>query len=139
MEQNLETIILETAFAKYFLHDDHNILEQCWTNSEAKMSSEAYKEDMWNYLKCVKEHQTSLALIDLKQFNFSIEPELQQWVDTNIAVESNKIVKKIAFVMPSDFVESLSVEQTMEENEGAQHDGISYFDNREEALNWLLK
>lgn len=132
------TKIMETKFAKYFLLEDGKVIEQYWTNLDGMMGIEDYQEDMWNYLKYVKEYQTSFALIDLRKFNFSIDPELQSWLDKNIAVESNKIVKKMVFIMPTDFVESLSVEQTMEEREAAKHEDIAYFDKKEEALNWLL-
>lgn len=137
----MKTNFFKTTFATYFLHNDSHILEQLWTNEEAVMTEEAYKEDMWNYLKFVEEKNISLALINLKSFFFTISNELQQWVDKNISAKAGKNIQKIAFIMPSDMIEGLSVELTMEEEEAQKHAnmGISYFDNEKEAIGWLLK
>lgn len=131
--------IFKTDFAIYFLHEEHNIIEQFWVNKEGKMSEEEYKADMLNYLKFVEKYKPSSVLINLLDFNFSIVPSLQEWVDKNIATRTIKILKNIAMIMPTDFVERLSVEQTMEEPETFESSlEINYFDNEQEAIQWLI-
>lgn len=134
----MKTEIFKTTYATYFLHEEPHILEQSWTNEEGSMTEEDYKKDMWNYLKFVKEKSFPLALIDLRKFFFSITPELQVWVDKNITAAAIENIKKAAFLMPADFIERISVELTMDETEAKKGGMIAYFDDRKEAITWLL-
>lgn len=130
----------KTTFATYFLYEQGNILEQLWTNPEGEMFEDNYKEDMLNYLKFVEEKNIRLALINLKSFFFTITNNLQEWVDKHITAKAGKNIQKIAFIMPSDMIESLSVELTMDEEEAKKNKTmlISYFDDVKEAVKWLL-
>lgn len=134
----MKTEFFKTTYATYFIHEESNILEQFWTNEEGTMTEEDYKKDMWNYLKFVKEKSCPLVLIDLRKFFFSLTPELQVWVDQNISASAIEVVKKIAFLMPADFIERLSVELTMDEEEAQKVEGVAYFDEEQKAMEWLL-
>lgn len=102
------------------------------------MTEDDYKNEMRNYLSLVQKHTISFALINLQQFNFTIAPQVQVWVDENIALHANKVVERIAFVLPQDLMVELSVEQVMTENEGKKYKALNYFDNEKIAKKWLL-
>lgn len=129
--------VAKTAFAVHYIDEAESRLEQYWTNPNATMSEEEYKVDMFNYLKFVEQYQIKHALIDTRLFGFTITPEVQEWVDKVIAVKANKIVQKIAFLLPSDIFEQVSIQQTMEEQNGQVYGGVAYFETIEEAIKWL--
>lgn len=132
--------ILRGSFAYYssYVDAENSILIQTWKNNEKAMQNIDYQEEMQNYLMLVEREQAEKALIDLKEFYFTIPIELQEWVDENIASKANKIVRKIAFIMPEDMIEELSVKLTMEEDEGGNYEGVAYFGEEDKALHWLL-
>lgn len=134
----MEKKLLENRFCTYYYDKETNFLIQLWTNENEQMEEEDYKNEMLNYLHFVQKYSVPIALIDLKQFNFTIAPQLQIWVDTNIAVYANKIVGKIAFVFPQDLMVELSVDQVMTEKEGKNYKALNYFDNVKSAKDWLL-
>lgn len=133
----MKIVVKKTQFATYSIDEVSSLVEQDWTNNEDKMLLDDYKTEMFNYLKFVEQYKTRNALINLSSFNFPITPEVQKWVDENIAVVSNKIVKKIAFIVPNDIIVQLSVEQTMEEKEGSEYEFVGYFENTDKAMTWL--
>lgn len=130
--------LVETSFAAHYINEEQSLLEQCWINPDSKMNIEEYKVDMLHYLQIVKKYQIRFALIDTRQFGFTISPETQDWIDKTIAIEANQIVKKIAFLLPHDLIEQLSIEQTMDEEEGTKYNAIQYFEDKQKAINWLL-
>lgn len=134
----MEKIILQNKFCTYYFDDKTTFLIQLWTNETGEMEEEDYKNEMLNYLNFVKIYSAITVLIDLKQFNFPIDPKVQIWVDINIAVYANKIVKKIAFVLPQDIIVELSIDQVMTEKEGQNYKALNYFNNQETAKEWLL-
>lgn len=134
----MEKKILENQFCTYYYDNKNKFLIQLWTNENDEMTEDDYKKEMRNYLGFVQKHAVSHALINLQQFNFTIVPQVQIWVDENIAIHANKIVQKIAFVLPQDLMVELSVEQVMTENEGKNYKALNYFDNEKVAKKWLL-
>ena len=74
-----------------------------------------------------------------KNFEFTISPEIQKWIDEKIFPRYIKAgVKKFAYIMSSDMVAQLSIEQTMEEQQASQGFQTNYFDNEADARKWLL-
>ena len=134
----MEKKLLENQFCTYYYDNRNKFLIQLWTNENDDMTEDDYKNEMQNYLNFVQKHTIFHALINLKQFNFTIAPHIQTWVDENIAIHANKIVKKIAFVLSQDLMVALSVEQVMTEDEGKNYKALNYFDNEKAAKKWLL-
>jgi len=131
--------IAKTCYAVHYLDEELSLLEQLWTNPNETMTTEDYKSDMLNYLTFVEQYQIRRALINTQQFGYIISPEMQEWVDKTIAVRTNKIVKNIAFVLPHDIFEQISIQQTMDEKEGSRYVQVAYFKNDTEAFDWLMK
>jgi len=131
--------VSKTEYAIHYIDEEKSLLEQCWTNQEGNMSVEDYKIDMFNYLKFVEKYNIKNALINTELFGFSITPDIQEWIDKNIAVKANCIVKKIAFVLPSDIFAQVSIQQTMDEKEGVKYQNVNYFENINDAEKWILQ
>ena len=132
-------IVSENKFAVHIVHIYESLLEQKWLDASIEMTDEAYKAEMHTYLKTVEQFKLKHALINSKKFGYAITPNIQTWVDQEIATKANKIVEKIAFVVPVDIMSEISIQQTMEEAEAVKYKKIAYFDNSQKALEWLLK
>ncbi len=71
--------------------------------------------------------------------NFIIIPKIQEWFVTDIfTAYENAGVKRNAFVESEEIFISISIEQTIEENENSTFETM-YFDNENDAMKWLLK
>ncbi len=129
-------LIHQTSYAKYYYDPRQSLLIQEWDNSNGTMTDDDYKHDMNNYLKFVREYDIKRALINLLKFNYTIVPEIQQWVDEQITKPAVEIVRSIAFVLPQDLFVQVSVKQVMREK-NANYEHIEFFNNQDEAIAWL--
>ncbi len=129
----------KTEYVTHYGDLEISLLEQIWENEEENMTEEDYKNDMKNYLYLVTIYNFKLNLINTKFFAYFINPEVQEWVDENIFTITKNIVEKIAFVVPTNIVAQISIEQTMEEANGLGYKKVAYFDTNEEARFWLLE
>lgn len=117
------------------LEYDNDLFIATWTDSE-DLTDEIFKEHLLGYRDLVKEYQPKGLLV--KNFNYGILPETQVWVTKNIDKHTESI-KKVAFLVSSEFYAQLSLEQFVEES----HSNIPrvrnrFFENETEAITWLL-
>lgn len=108
-----------------------------WKSTTEDMTDEEFKEEMLaysNFFDLGGHH----VLHDMVNMNFSIVPELQEWLDKNINTKGVKAgVQNAAFILSSDIFSSVSVQQTNEEL-NAKKIPMQYFDDEAEAKKWLL-
>jgi len=129
----------DNIYAATYVEQENSLLIQEWKSATEKMKNSEYKAELVFYKDTILSQLLEKVLIDTKKFRFIISPDLQKWVDTQIAFFTNKIVKKIAFVMPEEIFAEVSIQQTMEEEEATKYGTSLYFENRDLALEWLLK
>lgn len=102
-----------------------------------EMEDEDYKTELRQILKAIQEHQVCNVLVDERNFNFPIIPELQQWVASEIfppAIASG--VQKLAFIKSHDLFVNVSVEQALNEVKIGGFT-VKYFEQEAEALAWV--
>ena len=126
----------KTKFTSLLLNEEYKYLVQSWRNLNEAMNEEDYKENMLLYRDEVENCKIEKALIDTRQINFTVTVNLQKWVDSEIAKFTTKYIKYIAFVMPENLVQQISIEQTMDEKEGRKVT-TRYFDYIQKAEDWL--
>ncbi len=79
-------------------------------------------------------------MTDIRQMQYNPPPEIQD----NVIKEAQKIVinhglQKQAFIVSSDFIQVLMMQQVTEEFAGTTEQGNSnFFSSQEEAEKWLL-
>lgn len=129
--------LYESQFHQIIHHTTKGYLEDFWTSNTGMMTVEEYKHEMIQYRDMVVKLNIDKALISLTNFLFPIAPSIQQWADQNIMEVTSKYIKKAAFVLPSELVAKLSVEQ-INQGEATPQEVVQYFDNVQEALDWLL-
>ncbi len=114
------------------------LIEMTWFPSTDNMTEEEYKQELLNYLDLVLKFRPNKVIGDTRNLFFAIVPELQEWINQTIFPPILEVgVKKVAFIMSQEIVAQLSIEQTMEEQEGLKFIS-AYFDNKESAKDWVL-
>lgn len=124
-------------FAKYAIDFDNLIFHETWNNPEGKMTVDEFKTIMLLHGSVIKENGLRKTLVYAQNLNFPIVPELQDWINKEYFMAPDKV----AFVLPADFFERISLQQTMDDNERGKDDRdvTRYFDNEEEALAYLME
>jgi hypothetical protein len=121
------------------IHDtEHDILFCEWKEgNEYQLDDEIFKEEMLHYAAIVEECQASKLLLNLRHGNYSMAPVIQEWVATDIAPRTIAAgQRKIATVLSDNLFAQVSLQQLMEEGDIPLIQQ-QYFDNREQAINWL--
>ncbi len=117
---------------------DDELIEMIWFSESTHMSDEDYKKECLAYLDAVTKFRPSKAIPDMREMQFPITLELQEWTNQTIfpvLLESG--VSNVGIVMSAEIISQLAVEQTMEEVEGIKFT-TRYFDDKEEAKSWIL-
>lgn len=132
--KDFQTII----FDKY-----QKILKVYVNEKSALLDTQHFKDAQYEIVQNIAIYQPQYLLINLQKLYFAITPEMQAWIVAEILpkiIESS--VQKMGYVMPTAFVEQLSVEQIADdiaeaiEVEG-KYNRIAYFKNEENVLEWF--
>jgi hypothetical protein len=133
--------MIELHNTKYFVinfDEENELFHYVFHKTTEQMTSEEYVNELKIFIDLVKEHKPKKVLGDMIDFGFSITPEIQEWVNANLFQVYKEInFKKIAILLSKGFIESLSIEQTMEEDTTNSFE-TSYFNDEETALRWLI-
>lgn len=132
---------MEKFESKYFtieVDEKNDLMLQAWLETSGEMGTNTYKEQMEKYVSFHEKYPMKKILVDTLNFNFVMNSETQIWVNQNIAPRQVAFgMQKSAFLVSSDFIAQLSVEQAVEE-QGENPYEMAFFDKKEEAINWLL-
>ncbi len=136
---------METLFSNKFndivYNEQNGIHYHITKEATSSMSEQEFREMLLNWKKVMSESQVKLILVDNRNFQFPISPELQTWTAQNIStpVLALDSVQKFCFVLPEEFIAQLSISQlTSESNNISQAEQLKYFANPEQAEEWLL-
>ncbi|WP_338812238.1 hypothetical protein V9L05_12615 [Bernardetia sp. Wsw4-3y2] len=102
------------------------------------MSDEDFKQEMLLFAEMCETYTPTRDLVNLVNMKYSIAPKMQEWVNTEVFPKFMNIIDRMALVMPSGIFEVVALKQTMEE-EIAQNFYQKYFDNEEQALEWVME
>ncbi|MCS7019647.1 MAG: hypothetical protein RMJ87_10985 [Cytophagales bacterium] len=96
-----------------------------------------YKDQMMRLVALVQEKQPLYILMDLRQFFYPVNPEQQQWINEKVIppILATGVLKG-AFVLPTDIIAALSIEQIYD-TEAAASLPVRMFTNYQKALDWL--
>ncbi|TAF67233.1 MAG: hypothetical protein EAZ55_02620 [Cytophagales bacterium] len=124
---------------------DNSLMEISYNESTYQMSEAAYKQDLEIYCQKLQQYQPSYTLSDMQNFQFTIAPEVQEWVNAlfgKLQAEGTMNTQvRGAIVMSADFFAQVSLEQTLEDSqvEMGNESSLRYFPSRQEAIDWLLQ
>jgi len=128
--------------SKYLMIDylaDLNINEQTWTDQNVRMTEEECKNEFTAIAQNAAKMKVHGLLASTLNFQFVISPQVQEWTDKNIFPQYLASgIRKIAYIVPTDFFVNVSIEQLMDEEKGKEFQ-VVFFDTREKAIEWLKK
>ena len=132
---HLMTVVHQDVYLTITYHEDLDLLE---TASRIKDEADL-RRNLLKVLEVVEQCNPGKMLVDMREFKFIYDPDIERWIDENIHAKQVElgIVKK-AFVMSADFNVQVGVEEVMD-NEYARQIETAYFLTREQAMDWLTK
>jgi len=128
----------DNNFAYNKIDLENKLLWQVWQNKSKEMIAEDFKKIMLEYAGLVVENKLDKILVDSREMNFTVVPELQDWINAEIQPLITPLHPKIAFVMPKDIFEQVSIQQVMDDAKKSTENNTKYFNNIEEAEKWIL-
>ena len=136
-------LIGKSKFTNRFYDESKALMLSIWKPSTEAMTEIGYKQEMLLAVEHIRKHPTKYFLVYTQNFRYIISPDLQLWTVKNIAEPIVQLgVERLAYVVPHEFISSLSVEQTIEETKyvrGNRAYQFSYFEEENEAIKWLLE
>lgn len=131
--------VFENKFVVMYLDEDHQLLNDIWTEASSDLTTELFKEIMYEWRNLVIVNNVALALIDTRKMQFMIEPELQSWIATEINGPAQQhSLRKAANLLPPTIFEQVGIEQTMAELQGVNSFMVRIFKDESEAKTWLF-
>ncbi len=134
--------IYKSKYCSLEFHKEHNVISHIWTKESLNMTEEEYKKEVSTNVDFIIELKPTRFFADNTDMFFTISTDLQKWsVSVYDKIPKLDVKSRTAIVMSKDFFSMVSLEQTLEENNFEEDELISikYFDEREEAWNWLIK
>jgi len=131
--------VLRTKYDVIYVDEANRIVKNEWSTDTIDMNWEEFKTELLTLKEIVVNNNTYGILGDTSGLRYGITPEQQDWIAQNYFPEVIAAgLKKYGIIVSTDLVTELSVEQTIDENQNALF-ATQYFDNQEEAYQWLLK
>lgn len=131
-------VLYQSEFVEIIYEAQNSLIIDKFLSNSENMEDEDFKKDMMAFVELCEKHKPSRELVHLLEMRYTIAPAMQQWMNTVIFPHYENIIKRMAFLVPTELIAQLSVEQTMEEEAG-QKFLQKYFDSEADARSWLLK
>lgn len=129
--------IFKDKFSEILFDSEKSLLEHIVFSETENMNEESFKIMLKEYLKATLDTQAKYSLVDVQNFLFVVSPELQAWT-VELLQSVPSAIKKMAYLMPDAFVESIAIEQLGEDHNAAKL-FTQYFKDKNQAMAWLLK
>lgn len=131
--------VLEAQNTTIYWDEENSLIKVIRDVKDQSISDEDYQKDLLLWRDVILEHQPKFQLVDMRHNNYTISPEMQAWINGSLMAPARKAgMKKVAFLVSEDLFAQVSIEQSMEEEEGKQFQTF-YFEEENEAMEWLLK
>lgn len=135
--------IPENRFVEVTWEPESALLTLHWLPSTYEMLIEEYKSTLLEIADFIELAHIQQWLGYAENFAFVIPPELQEWTAGEFNQQLVKAgLKKMAIVVPADYIAHLGVQQSVSEMEKARDEDTfetKYFDNPEEAKHWVTE
>ncbi len=136
---------MNTKEFQEIIHDTQkNILFVRVNEKTADIDDDDFKNAQYEIVDEIINTKSTSVIINVQKLLFSVSPELQQWVAQDIAPKIfENGVTKMGYIMPTEFIEKLAIEQISDEmGEKVLRErvdfGMEFFDDETEAINWCV-
>ena len=135
--------VLESPYVNVGWDAKNAIITLQWTAETQNMQETDFKELLLEAADFVERNKAKYWLADTKDFDYVIEPELQEWTAGKFNQQLlNARLQKMAVITPTTFFTQIAIQQTTDEMAQKQKGGkfkFSYFDDLDKARGWLLE
>ncbi|EAY24892.1 hypothetical protein [Microscilla marina] len=135
----METLFSD-QFNDIFYNKENGIHYHITKPATAQMTEAEFRQMVLNWKQLMLSCEPQWILIDNRDFQFPISPDLQNWVAQNVSAQVLALdsIIKSCFVLPEEFISQLSVSQLSDEAKNvSQKDSVRYFSSQEAAEVWL--
>ena len=137
----------QTNFSNHFLEasfaNEASLLTIRWLPSTYEMSAEEYQSIFMEIVGFIADYKVQRWMGYTKDFAFIVSPEMQEWTAGEFNQKLTQTgLKKMAMIIPTDYITHLAVQQSVGEMEKQQEKEtfeMRYFDNPQQAKQWLLE
>jgi hypothetical protein len=134
--KNLKTV-LELPYLVVYLNEEREIFELYWRKSNFEMSTSEFQTYLDTFSRLFEKYSVRGFYVDTRAYHITMDVEIQAWHDQYIVPRYLAGgVRKIAFVLPYEFISALSIEQAFEEPQARQLE-VRYFENESRAREWI--
>lgn len=130
-------LLYKSKFVEILYDSQKSLIIDKFLPDTIDMTVNDFKSEMLIFVEMCEKYLPKRELVHLLDMDFVIDIGMQDWMNLEIFPKYQGIIKLMAFVMPTELVPKLSISQTMDEEEGKKFKQ-SYFDNEEEAIDWLV-
>ena len=130
--------IYDSKYKSVEFNEEEALMITKWNPTSKELVESTFKEQIKIWLNEVLSLKPTKLLIDTTDFQFILEPDVQDWFDREVFSAYPKAgVQKKAFLHSVDYVAQVSLEQHTHEIQNSTFD-VAFFATKEEALEWLL-
>ncbi len=131
-------ILHKSKYVEIIYEQENSLITQKFLPETEDMTQAEFRAEMNIFVEMCQRHKPERELVYLLDMKYVIALEDQEWMDTEVLPQCANIIKRMAFFMPTELFAQVSIEQTMEEENG-QKFVQQYFENEDEARKWLMK
>lgn len=120
-------ISLDDRFMSVFRKN--GILVLRWKSDTKDLTDDDFKSEATKFVSVVKQNQSKRIMVDMRNFNYTLNPEVISWRNQNVISVYNEIgVERFAFISEKPTVNQDNPNNTFV---------TQYFTNEQEAEHWL--
>lgn len=132
------TELFDTDFCIIKLNKVQQHIQITWLSQSANMNSQDFKDTVLNLTLMIEAYKPVSLLINAEKFDFTIDPDLQEWYKENIITKYlQSHLKLIGVVKPQDFITGLSMEQMFGSVKSSNKITLNFLNDITEANNWV--
>jgi hypothetical protein len=130
--------VFSHKLADLYFDSEKSYFEERWKIDTKQATDEDFMSYQYEKIEVAKQCLPKLFLCDTRDFGYVITIEMQEWTDRVVmGFWDSSPLEKLAFLMSSELISQLSIEQAM--GETTHKYPIHYFGNEKEAIEWLMK
>ena len=137
-----QIVIRDTEYYKILYDEVNKLAEYVWKAAILDLSEEDYKNILLDAYDLLFEFHPILLIQNMQDAIYPVTEAFQDWLAKNISKDrfEKSGVKKVAYVMPKDIISKIGLELLIERARSELPTIVRlYFDNLDEAKNWILK
>ncbi|UZR97176.1 hypothetical protein [Chondrinema litorale] len=135
---NVNMKVHDSEFMRMDYYPKEKYMETTWQPGTKYMGAEQYKKEFVTHISLLAKYKISLSLVNEQLLNFTVGPEIQQWIEEEIIPKSPISIQKVAVVLSHDFIQQLAVELQLSSTSCDDFEFL-FFETKEAAKLWLLK